>query len=63
MKNYLAILMIISLACNESGSSQHERNDTMPVIKPDTLDTSSVITTPPTGDNNVVKPDSSVISK
>ena len=63
MKTYLVVLLILAAACNEQSSSQNDNRDTMPVVKPDTMDTSRVITTPPTGDSNVVNTDSSAKSR
>jgi hypothetical protein len=63
MKTYLVICLLFAAACNEQSSSQNESRDTMPVVKPDTVDTSRVMTTPPTGDSNVVNTDSTAKSK
>jgi len=61
MKSLLAIpMLLLTIACNEPNRSESIRPDSIPTIKPDTLDTSRVITTPPTGDSNVVNPDSTV---
>ena len=51
------------IACKEPNKSGDVRADSIPTLKPDTLDTSRVVTTPPTGDSNVVYPDSSVKNK
>ena len=50
-------------ACNGSNQSEVSTKDTMPVIKPEVNDTSGVVTPPPTGDSNVIHPDTSVKSK
>jgi len=63
MKRISAIILVSVIACNEPNTSQTVRPDSMPTLKPDTLDTSSVITPPPTGDSNVVYPDSSAKNK
>ncbi len=57
------MMLATVIACNEPNKSGTVRPDSIPTIKPDTLDTSRVITPPPTGDSNVVYPDSAVKSK
>ena len=63
MKYLMGITLITVFSCNDPGSSETVRPDSIPTVKPETLDTSRVITPPPTGDSNVVYPDSSVKSK
>ena len=64
MKSLLVMLLLIAVgACNEPNKSETVRPDSIPTLKPDTLDTSRVITPPPTGDRNVINPDSTVDSK
>lgn len=63
MTNYLALIIVFTLACNEPNQSETKSLDTMPVIKPVITDTTGVITTPPTGDSMAVHPDSSEKSK
>lgn len=60
---FLFFFVAILSACG--GSTQEEiTNDSMPVVKPpEAVDTTRVITPPPTGDSNVVHPDSSVESR
>jgi hypothetical protein len=60
---YAAFILMALIACNEPNNSSSVAGDTMPTVKPEVKDTSRVITTSPTGDSNIVKPDSSVKSK
>jgi hypothetical protein len=62
---HLFILSVFAamIACKEPNKSGDVKADSIPTLKPDTLDTSRVVTTPPTGDSNVVYPDSSVKNK
>lgn len=60
---YVAFVLMTFIACNEPNNSSRVSGDTMPIIKPEVRDTTRVLTPPPTGDSNVVKPDSSVKSK
>jgi len=51
-------LLIAAAGCADPSSTAEETtNDTMPIVKPGVLDTTSVITPPPTGDSNVVRPE------
>lgn len=68
MKSLLLFFIAGAVACNEpnnsNGSSTTETaGDTMPTMKPDVTDTTRVVTPPPTGDSNVVRPDTTVKSK
>ena len=60
---YLIFALLLVAACNDRESTENVSTDTMPTVKPDVLDTSRVITPPPTGDSNVVHPDSTVQSR
>ena len=60
---YLIFALLLVAACNDRESTENVSTDTMPIVKPDVLDTSRVITPPPTGDSNVVHPDSTVQSR
>lgn len=60
---YLLLLLFAAAACNESNRSSNVATDTMPTVKPKAYDTSRVVSPPPTGDSNVVAPDSNVESR
>jgi len=60
---YLIFALLLVAACNDRESTENVSTDTMPTVKPDVLDTSRVITPPPTGDSNVVHPDSTIQSR
>jgi len=73
MKILVLLIIFVAAACNEPNKSSNTNfgssdttglsGDTMPVIKPPAHDTSSVVTTPPVNDSNVVRPDSTVKPK
>jgi hypothetical protein len=57
------IFVLSSTGCNSSennatnGTANPESADSMPVVRPHTTDSGSIMTTPPVNDNNVVNPD------
>lgn len=66
MRSCLFVFLMAALACNEpnkSGNDNEASPDTMPTVQPEMNDTSRVVTPPPTGDSNVVHPDTSIKSK
>lgn len=51
------IAVLLVTACGDASSDKQETTaDSMPIVKPEVIDTTSVITPPPTGDSNVVTP-------
>jgi hypothetical protein len=75
MKKLLAIITIFLLVAFANGCRGGETKvntdtagtpattDTMPIVHPQNMDSSSIIKTPPVNDSNVVKPDSTVKNK
>jgi hypothetical protein len=68
----IPIILLAVFASGCTGSTTHGNTDTagspattdtMPVVHPQNMDSSSIIKTPPVNDSNVVKPDSAVKSK
>jgi len=70
---FKAILIILSTvyfgSCTggetkgNTDSAAPATTDTMPVVHPQSLDSSSIIKTPPVNDSNVIRPDSTVKNK
>jgi hypothetical protein len=60
---YLIFALVLLAACNDRESTENVGTDTMPTVKPDVIDTSRVVTPPPTGDSNVVHPDTTIQSR
>lgn len=53
----LVISAIVSCSDGKQENDQTYPSDSMPVVDPGTMDTSRVITTPPTNDQNNALPD------
>ena len=64
-KLFIAIIALEILACTTGNNNVSQKDtgktssgvDSMPIVKPPVKDSGSMIITPPTGDSNIVKPD------
>ncbi len=68
----LSIMLLAVLASRCTGSTTHGNTDTvgtpattdsMPVVHPQNMDSSSIIKTPPVNDSNAIMPDSAIKNK
>ena len=66
----IALLLLVVNGCT-GGDTKESRDttgapataDTMPVMHPPNMDSSSIITTPPVNDSNAILPDSAIKNK
>ena len=66
----VALLLLFANGC-AGGDTKENRDtaaapataDTMPVVHPQNMDSSSIITTPPVNDSNAIMPDSAIKNK
>jgi hypothetical protein len=76
MKKYLGTIFILlsvvfTTGCTGGGTTKEDNDttgvpvteDTMPVVHPQNMDSSSIITTPPVNDSNAIMPDSAIKNK
>jgi len=66
----IALLLLFVNGCTGADTKENKDTaatpaiaDTMPVAHPQNMDSSSIITTPPVNDSNVIMPDSAIKNK